>query len=212
MTMTDTVLFVKETRTCEYVLVIHTPRLCGEPGFKSRLEQMPETAIRCREIVDDVNSVDPALPEAPNPFKRQVRPPVPVPPPQRPVEDEGGKDKARSSVDRAQDMAKLLRKALESLLGREDIEDMALLEVQPGEQEGEFIFALETDGEQAVAAPEGGEPVARGRGGTLEAALRAAGYDVRPKEPVEDEQSQKKKAARDELWGQAVRLIKTLYS
>ena len=35
MTMTDTILFVKETQTCHYVLHIATPRLCGEPGFRS---------------------------------------------------------------------------------------------------------------------------------------------------------------------------------
>ncbi|TFY76745.1 hypothetical protein EWM64_g7273 [Hericium alpestre] len=50
MTMTDTILLVKESKTCHYILVINTPRLCGEPGFKSRLDQREEALIRCREV------------------------------------------------------------------------------------------------------------------------------------------------------------------
>ena len=49
--MTDSIFFVKETSTCHYVMVIHTPRLCGEPGFKTRLQQREEAPIRCREIL-----------------------------------------------------------------------------------------------------------------------------------------------------------------
>ncbi|TFK29853.1 hypothetical protein FA15DRAFT_663134 [Coprinopsis marcescibilis] len=58
MVMTDHILFVKETKTCSYVLVIHTPRLCGEPGFKSRRDSGEETPIRCREVVDTLPSID----------------------------------------------------------------------------------------------------------------------------------------------------------
>ncbi|KAF8498336.1 hypothetical protein JB92DRAFT_3084589 [Gautieria morchelliformis] len=195
MTVPDMVLFVKETRTCEYVLVIHTPRLCGEPGFKSRLQQMPEAAIRCRQIVDDVNSVDRALPEAPQPFKRKPRQPIV----QRAAEREAKDEVPKGAVGRAQHTARLLRKALDSLLRGGGIEDLALLEVQPGEQEGEFIFAVETDGEQPLTET-AEEPVARGRGATLEEALRAAGYDIRGrKDAAEDDQSEKKEASRDEL-------------
>lgn len=52
MTMTDSILFVREAKTCSYVLVVQTPRLCGEPGFKSRLENRDELLIRCRQIID----------------------------------------------------------------------------------------------------------------------------------------------------------------
>ncbi|KAH7914997.1 hypothetical protein BJ138DRAFT_1098249 [Hygrophoropsis aurantiaca] len=52
MTMTDSILLVREAKTCSYVLVVQTPRLCGEPGFKSRLESRDESLIRCRQIVD----------------------------------------------------------------------------------------------------------------------------------------------------------------
>ncbi|KAF8320093.1 hypothetical protein DL93DRAFT_2164265 [Clavulina sp. PMI_390] len=36
-----------------YVLVIHTPRLCGEPGFKSERASQDESVLRCREVVSD---------------------------------------------------------------------------------------------------------------------------------------------------------------
>lgn len=185
MTMTDTILFVKETRTCEYVLVIHTPRLCGEPGFKSRLEQVPEATIRCREIVDSLDDVDPTLPDAPHAVQPRSRKPLPTL--QRPPE---GDAHHRETVDRAQDTAKLLRKALESLLGRANIEDVALFEVQPGDQEGEFYVAIDAEAPEQ----EQSEPVTTGRGGSLEAALRQAGYNVQG-----EKKDDKKDKQRDEL-------------
>ena len=206
--MTDTILFVKETRTCEYVLVIHTPRLCGEPGFKSRLEQMPEAAIRCREVVDSVEGADRSLPEAPFPRKRQPR--KPIPPPQRPAAEEEGKGAAQDTADRAQldrAQAQLLRDAFESLLRHGDMEDMAVFEVQQGAQEGEFIFAVGADGQGGFAEgaeSERGEgeeePVAKGRGATLEDALRAAGYNIKGrKNDDEKEEEEREPQPRDEL-------------
>ncbi|KAH7923498.1 hypothetical protein BV22DRAFT_1015312 [Leucogyrophana mollusca] len=62
MTMTDSILLVREAKTCSYVLVVQTPRLCGEPGFKSRLESRDESLIRCRHIVD--SSYDPVPSES----------------------------------------------------------------------------------------------------------------------------------------------------
>ncbi|KAF9227518.1 hypothetical protein BS17DRAFT_877747 [Gyrodon lividus] len=52
MTMTDSILLVREAKTCSYVLVVQTPRLCGQPGFESSLESRDESLIRCREIID----------------------------------------------------------------------------------------------------------------------------------------------------------------
>lgn len=79
MTMTDSILFVKETKTCHYVLVINTPRLCGEPGFKSRLDQREEAFIRCREVVDadGLAAANPDIPEADHPIKMPRRTPLP---------------------------------------------------------------------------------------------------------------------------------------
>ena len=76
MTMTDTILFVKETQTCAYVLHIATPRLCGEPGFKSARDAEGERDVRCREVLADPAALDRArgLPPAAHPFQR---PPAP---------------------------------------------------------------------------------------------------------------------------------------
>ncbi|KAG1768357.1 hypothetical protein EDD22DRAFT_872805 [Suillus occidentalis] len=51
MTMADSILLVREAKTCSYVLIVQTPRLCGEPGFKSRMELPEQTFIRCRQII-----------------------------------------------------------------------------------------------------------------------------------------------------------------
>jgi len=55
MTMTDSILLVREAKTCSYVLVVQTPRLCGEPGFRSRLETRNESLVRCRQIIDSTS-------------------------------------------------------------------------------------------------------------------------------------------------------------
>jgi protein OS-9 len=75
-------MFVKETKTCHYNIVINTPRLCGEPGFKSRIDQRDEALIRCRQIVDAATlaNADSSLPESDHPF-RQRRPPSANAPP-----------------------------------------------------------------------------------------------------------------------------------
>ncbi|KAG9318803.1 hypothetical protein JVU11DRAFT_904 [Chiua virens] len=52
MTMTDSILLVREAKTCSYVLVVQTPSLCGQPGFRSRLEAAQESLVRCRQIID----------------------------------------------------------------------------------------------------------------------------------------------------------------
>lgn len=86
--MTDTILFVKETKTCHYVMVIHTPRLCGERGFKTRLEQRDEAFIRCREVLADeaaLAAVDKSLPETPYPTQLRTRNPILGAPPTLPT-------------------------------------------------------------------------------------------------------------------------------
>lgn len=57
MTVTDTILFIKETTTCHYVLVIQTPRLCGDPAFRSRRDSQEQSTIRCREIIQSVEEL-----------------------------------------------------------------------------------------------------------------------------------------------------------
>jgi hypothetical protein len=57
MTVTDTILFIKETSTCHYILVIQTPRLCGDPAFRSRRDSQEQSTIRCREIIQSAEEL-----------------------------------------------------------------------------------------------------------------------------------------------------------
>ena len=134
MTMTDSIMFVKETKTCHYVLVINTPRLCGVPGFTSRVNQRDEALIRCRQVVDAATlaNADSSLPESDHPL-RQRRPSVGAPPPLDAAEapsgaatETGGDDASQKVTESAAkdgatssgavDHNDLLRRALEAIL------------------------------------------------------------------------------------------------
>lgn len=141
MTMTDTILFVKETQTCHYVLHIATPRLCGEPGFKSRIDTEEEHFIRCREVLsaNELERVDRSLPPAAYPFKRpKPEKKVISPPPPTPEAAKKNKDDAKKGSADTGPHSEVLRKALQRLLKRED-----------GAQVGEPRFVIERgpDGE-----------------------------------------------------------------
>lgn len=177
MTMTDTVLFVKETLTCHYVLHIATPRLCGVPGFKSRVDDRNEAFIRCREILDEVEfeHADKSLPAADHPFKlpqkkKPVIAPPPPPPPQ--VEDSAKESKIPRELLR-EALAKFLEKdAHRSGPGKnvyvEEIEDD-----DGGEVVIEFIdLDLDVDGDDL-------QDQLDAAGDQLASALRAAGYGVK---------------------------------
>jgi protein OS-9 len=56
MASADTILLVKELKTCSYLVVINTPRLCGEPGFLSPRDVNESALIRCREVVSSIDS------------------------------------------------------------------------------------------------------------------------------------------------------------
>jgi protein OS-9 len=129
--MTDSIMFVKETKTCHYALVINTPRLCAEPGFKARVDQRDEALIRCRQVVDAATlaNADSSLPEADHPF-HQRRSSVGVPPPLDAAESPSGVNAETDGDDGSQKAAKsatkdsggmvdhhdLLRRALEAIL------------------------------------------------------------------------------------------------
>ncbi|KAJ8454190.1 hypothetical protein ONZ45_g19399 [Pleurotus djamor] len=115
MTMTDTILFVKETKTCSYVLVINTPRLCGEPGFRSPRDSRSEAVIRCRSIVEndrDVPVLENRYTESEFPFKipRKSKS-IPAPPETQKPSDKPEKNPPRMSGERVDEM---VRKALQS--------------------------------------------------------------------------------------------------
>ncbi|KIY62956.1 hypothetical protein CYLTODRAFT_426514 [Cylindrobasidium torrendii FP15055 ss-10] len=83
MTTSDNILFIKESKTCSYVLVINTPRLCSEPGFKTKRDATEQAYIQCRPVVDDVDAAkatvqDPSYYDFPSKFTRpQVHLPAP---------------------------------------------------------------------------------------------------------------------------------------
>lgn len=114
MTMTDTILLVKETKTCSYVLVINTPRLCAEPGFLSRREKGDENHIHCREVVDtlpftgDNADTSARIPDADYPSKLSRRKPKLLP-----VQIDGLNDQESAHDD-------LMRQALEAMTGTKD--------------------------------------------------------------------------------------------
>jgi protein OS-9 len=164
MTMTDTILFVKEAKTCSYVLVVHTPRLCGEPGFKSRHETSEESLIRCREIVHSMPDLQANIPDADHPLKIPPRKTVlPSPPSKEKAGDAERKDKLYSE---------LLRKTLEAIMASKDGK------LQPG------VVAIEemSDDKQVIVEILDEESMTEGQAEALEqltGALRAAGYDIK---------------------------------
>jgi protein OS-9 len=113
MTTTDSIFFIKETKTCQYTLVIHTPRLCGQPGFKSPREDLQDTPLRCRKVVGTLDGTDPTLPESPLPFQR--REPKPLPAPRNDKASTGGGKKATQGGDSKDPRLHLIKVALEAL-------------------------------------------------------------------------------------------------
>ena len=221
MTMTDTILFVKETQTCHYVLHIATPRLCGEPGFKSRIDAEEEHYIRCREVVspEEFERVDRALPAAAQPIKRhrpqkKVIAPPPVPEPPKGA-GAGAREAAKHSVGaEALAHSDVLRRVLERLLEREQAavvdRHVAIEQLPDGEGEllVEYIDLDLPEGEEATDLL--GELMFDGGGqqeGRLFEILRAAGYNVhgekagsRPQQDEDDaEEGGRGKKHRDEL-------------
>ncbi|KAG6890458.1 hypothetical protein C0992_001505 [Termitomyces sp. T32_za158] len=171
MTMTDTILFVKEAKTCSYVLVINTPRLCGEPGFKSYRDTSEEHQIRCREISDpsDSSHATDAFDDVPDlldhPVKFPRRKPVlpAAPAKQTPKIIAGG-------VEVGDKYSEILRKALGTLTGSKDGK-VAIQEIAADQDGVVFELVEEIDiSEGQILAME-----------KLEETLRAAGYDIKSK-------------------------------
>ena len=161
--MTDTILFVKEAKTCSYVLVVHTPRLCGEPGFKSRRETSEESPIRCREIVHSIPDTEDNFPDADHPLKIPHRKTV-LPPP---AMEKGGDPQRKDNL-----YSELLRKTLEAIMASKDGNlQPGLVEIEELSDNKQVIVEILDEGtmteEQAEALDK------------LTGALRAAGYDIK---------------------------------
>ncbi|TFK54975.1 hypothetical protein OE88DRAFT_1694150 [Heliocybe sulcata] len=190
MTMTDTILFVKETRTCHYVMVIHTPRLCGEPGFKSRREQREESFIRCREIVPTIDGADKSLPETDYPLSFSQRAPkkpiLPPPATKGPAGVTTGALKQALSGE-------VLNRAFEALLGTEQAPRGEVVVERLGDTDVviEFIDAEALLGEN----DEGLEAISHEH---LAEALRAAGFDIKGEKKARAQQSPRSEEKSDE--------------
>jgi protein OS-9 len=184
MTMTDTILFVKEAKTCSYILVIHTPRLCSEPGFKSRLESRDEALIRCREIVDSASNQNPdhaELPETDHPDKIPRRKPSSIL--SSTENQEGGTE------DKAGKYDELLRKALEALVGGN-----SKVVNQEGDQTKVIIERLNDNGELLIEFVDEVAAFGGGVGGidhaAIAEALRAVGFDIKAEKSKETDKAE----------------------
>jgi protein OS-9 len=148
MTVTDTILFIKETATCHYVLVIQTPRLCGDPAFRSRRDSQEQSTIRCREIVQSVEDLkDDSLPpelEAQVPlhvwasekeFRDQVSQPLPK-----------EKSKKTGKIDDAV-LAKIINQLRTKGIGNFNRDKTVVVE-DPDNADTVFLVELENDGAQ----------------------------------------------------------------
>jgi protein OS-9 len=205
--MTDTIIFVKEAKTCSYVLVIHTPRLCGEPGFKSPLDSREEAIIRCREIIDsdaNIHADQGSLPEADQPYR------LPRHNPRLPLGATAQKetdDKADDNADKhAEEEAlnAMIQRAVKALASNEglNLQDGEIPTVITDRYEDEGLVLIDIplldDLEYGVNA--------------LADALRAAGFDIKgekkssskvddenPQEEHDDGDSDGTQPVRDEL-------------
>lgn len=153
-------------------MVINTPRLCGEPGFKTRLDQREEAYIRCREVLPLHDDIDDAaatsiterleishlLKESSRPLQDYVRDPI-LPPPivvQNPSDSHQDHDsnaatgRGGAQSDTAADM---IRRVIESMLtgGAANEEEnpfpggrMRILN-EDGQEEEVWIEVLDTD-------------------------------------------------------------------
>lgn len=177
MTMTDTILFVKETSTCHYVLHIATPRLCGEPGFKSRHDSRDEAFIRCREIVstEEYEAADRKLQESdvPKHLLKKTKPVIAPPPPAAVPQDKETKQGAKKAQH------ELIRKALERLLQGGDLKAGEVMIESFGDGDEEVVIEfVEADFKPDRKHETNGDSSADSGETNLEDILRAAGFDV----------------------------------
>lgn len=186
MTMTDSILFVKETKTCSYVLVIYTPRLCGEPGFKSLRDKGEEGQIRCREIVDDPQTsvASSGLLSNPSdtdhPVKLSRKRPVLPEAANGPQERKGGKDAYND----------LLRKTIESIFSAKNLKSSNVVIEELANEDNNIVFEFVDTGDDSENPAD-----------QLVDMLRGAGIDAKTKDyviEVEQDDQERSKSRRDD--------------
>jgi len=156
MTVTDTILFIKETSTCHYILVIQTPRLCGDPAFRSRRDSQEQSTIRCREVIQSAeelkgNNLQPEV-EAQVPlhvwasekeFRDQMSQPLP--------KEKGKKNGKVSAIDDAL-LAKIVDQLRSKGIGNFDREKMVVLDDPDSD---DTVFLVEFEGDDAQGRGQG---------------------------------------------------------
>lgn len=194
MTVTDTILLVREAKTCSYVLVIHTPRLCGQPGFKSPLETRDEAYIRCREIVESTDAtaqVGGPLTESDFPNKISQRKPLLTVPAQQPPAEPKAADSAVTK-DKSNER---LRKAIEAILGHKDHDGEPQVIVEQidlgGDGTEDMVFEIAIDERAFDGHPEQRADASVAHRSLLEM-LRAAGVDVKGERDADEKKGKKK--------------------
>ncbi|KAI3610379.1 misfolded glycoproteins degradation protein [Moniliophthora roreri] len=173
MVMSDNILFVKEAKTCSYVLVINTPRLCGEPGFRSRREIADQALIKCREIIASADAKQGLFTVPDNDYPQKIPRPKLNLPSSTTVSRGLGQDKQLND---------LIQKALASIKGQGFQDTSFIIEVVD-EDDDEFAIGVELDDDITEADVD-----------RISKALKAAGIDVRgPRTSSNDRQSADKK-------------------
>lgn len=176
-----------------YLIVIHTPRICSEPGFKSQRDSVKAAPIRCRHIVpEDTVEFDRAQIESSVPH---TLPPLrPILPPAPPVAPNQGKDKAdagKKTMGEDEKQAEFVKVAVGALFNSH-AQDRALagkkvrIELDNGVHELDFTD-IAADAVEAGDVPD--MDVLRNR---LAKVLQAAGYDVRADEWTEEDEGKGK--------------------
>lgn len=175
MATTDTIVFVKEAKTCSYVLIVHTPRLCGEPGFMSSKDAGEQAAISCREIVagEAPDRSDAAfLPDADYPLKMPRRKPVlPLAPP-----------KLKDASAATGQYSPGLRKALDTIREQWGSGEIQLLDDGDGNLVIQFLEQVDGDEDQDAIEAAAMDRIAQ--------ALREVGMDI--KMPGKSQEKKKK--------------------
>lgn len=151
MTVTDTILFIKETATCHYVLVIQTPRLCGDPAFRSRRDSQEQSTIRCREIIQSVDDLKgdklPPGAEAQVPLHVMASEKESRDQTSQPLPKEKSKKNAKPpAIDDAL-LAKIINQLRSKGIGNFNRDKTVVLE-DPDNAETVFLVELENDGAQ----------------------------------------------------------------
>ncbi|KAF7295010.1 PRKCSH domain-containing protein [Mycena indigotica] len=147
MTTTDTIAFVKEAKTCSYVLVVHTPRLCGEPGFMSHKDVTDQALIGCREIVAEKppKAMLPPAVAADHPEWNPHRKPVL---PQQQQQQQQASAKEGGVADK---YSEVIRKTLEAIRGMQNGNlEMEMLEDGEGNFVVEIVDDVPMDVDQAI--------------------------------------------------------------